>query len=243
MRGRREFLTTVSDTRVRDSVAHSGVGHDRAVPAVVVAAMLLAGCVTERTKPGPVTVREGALAGAVPAASQRAERGSAAVVAAERAAERPPAPAAARATPAAVVRTPPAGSAAAPPAHRPLAAGRTLEDVARERFLEATTTIDAEKATITVPARYAAEATLSGTTTREDGPGRRVAEGVAVLSLRRLTVRARRIVLVARDDGGSDVQISARGNVVLKSDQPASVVEETGLRSLLLTNDGYVPLR
>jgi hypothetical protein len=37
--------------------------------------------------------------------------------------------------------------------------------------------------------------------------------------------------------------VSARGDVSFRSDQAASVVEERGLRSLLLRNDGYVPLR
>jgi hypothetical protein len=207
-----------------------------------VVALALAGCVRERTKAGPVRIPEGALAGAVREGGRAGTRAQVVAVAKPAA----PAPAAAPApvaAPAAVVRSPPAGDAA-PAAHRPLAAGKTLEEVAREKFLSAATTIDAEKATVTVPAALAAEASLRGTTVREDGgPNRRVAEGVAVLTLRRLTVKARRIVLVARDDGKDDVQVSARGNASLESDQPASVVHESGLKALLLTNDGYVPLR
>jgi hypothetical protein len=191
----------------------------------IVAAMALAGCVTERTKGELVRVPEGALAGAVPAGARG--RSTAAVVPVVR-------PARAAAPP----QTPPP-----PPAHRPLAAGRTLEEAARETFLESATTIEAEKATVTVPASYAGEASLLGTVVKEEGPGRRVAEGVATLTLRRLKVSARRIVLVAREGAGGDVQITARGGVRLRSDQPASVIEETGLRSLILTNDGSVPLR
>ncbi len=44
-------------------------------------------------------------------------------------------------------------------------------------------------------------------------------------------------------EGAPDLQLSARGNVSLRSDQPASVIDETGLQSLLLRNDGYTPLR
>ena len=189
--------------------------------------MALGGCVTERTKGEMVRVPEGALAGA-------RGQSAAGVVPVSRVVR---AAAAAQPMPTAAVTPPP------PPAHRPLAAGRTLEEAARETFLESATTIDAEKATVTVPAAYAAEASLQGTVVKEEGPGRRVAEGVATLTLRRLTVRARRIVFVAREGAGGDVQITARGGVTLRSDQPASVIEETGLRSLILTNDGYVPLR
>jgi hypothetical protein len=237
-------------TRVAADLSPSQVRGKGGVVVGLAAALAMGGCVTERTKPGPVRIPEGALSGAPPAASPGRRRVRPGIVPVERATRPADATAYAAAAaapsqtsaPDAVVRSVPAAQAA-PPAHRPLAAGRTLEDVAREKFLEATTNIDAEKATVTVPAGYAAEARLSGTTLKEDDPKRRIAEGVAVLTRRRLTIRARRIVLVARDDGSQDVQIAARGNVVLESDQPASVVKESGLRSLLLTNDGYLPLR
>ena len=210
-------------------------------------AAALAGCVTERTKAEPVRIREGALAGAVPAGSRGSGRGTASVVPVGKAV-RPavgaaaPAAAPAASAPVGVVRTVAAG-AAAPPAPRPRPAGRSLGDVAREKFLSSATTIDAEKATVTLPPDLAAEARLEGTTVTSESPTRRVAAGVAVLTLRRLTVRARRLVLSTREDGASDVQVSARGNASLRSDQPASVLEESGLKALLLTNDGYMPLR
>ena len=64
-----------------------------------------------------------------------------------------------------------------------------------------------------------------------------------MLTVRNLTVRARRVTLVLRPEAGADFQVSARGAASLHSDQPSSLLEETGLRSLLLKNDGYVPLR
>ena len=209
----------------------------------------MGGCVTERTKGEPVRIPEGALSGAVPAGSRSPGRRTTGVVAVEQparaavpAAAQGPTPAAPPAAGPGVVRAVAAGGAA-PPAHRPLAAGRTLEDVAREKFLVAATTIDAEKVTVTLPPDLAAEARLEGTTVTAESPMRRVAEGVAVLTLRRLTIRARRLVLSTREDGSRDVQVSARGNASLTSDQPASVVEEHALKALLLTNDGYMPLR
>ena len=42
--------------------------------------------------------------------------------------------------------------------------------------------------------------------------------------------------------GGEHV-VSARGSVTFRSDQPSSVLTEAGLRTLLLKNDKYVPLR
>jgi hypothetical protein len=94
-----------------------------------------------------------------------------------------------------------------------------------------------------VPPALAREATLTGAQVVEEGPGRRVATGNAVLTLRRLTVRAARLTLVARDDGAPDVSLSARGRVSFHADLPASVIDERDLKSLLLRNDGYTPLR
>ncbi len=115
----------------------------------------------------------------------------------------------------------------APPAHRPLPAGETLEDRARTKFLASTTDVSADRATLYVPRAYAGEVSR---------------EGATVVRLRRLTVRAGQLNVVVRDDN-PDLQLSARGGVSFRSDQPASVIEETGLRSLLLKNDGYTPLR
>jgi hypothetical protein len=131
---------------------------------------------------------------------------------------------------------------AAPAAHRAIAATTSLEDVAREKFLVATTTIAAQRATLYVPAAYAAEISLTGATVSDDAPGRRTATGTGVVTLRRLTVKAAQVTVVVRD-GNPDVQLTARGDVSLHSDQPASVLDETGLRSLFLKNDGYTPFR
>jgi len=132
--------------------------------------------------------------------------------------------------------------AAAPPAHRPIAATTSLEEVAREKFLVATTTVAAQRATLYVPAAYAAEVSLAGATVTDDAPGRRTATGSGVATLRRLTVRAGQVTVVVRE-GNPDVQLTARGDVSLRSDQPASLLDEAGLRGLFLKNDGYTPLR
>ena len=218
------------------------------------AALALAGCVHERGK-ALVTVPAGAMAQgpAGPASVPPRER-----EAFRRAADRsatlvsasvdgwdplPPRGESADASVAALPREAPVKTSAAPRAHARLAPGASLEQRARETFLDAETTIDAESATVYLPPAYASEASLAGAAVTEDQAGRRTADGSAALTVRRLTVRARRVTLVIRSDGLADVQVTARGAVSLRSDQPASVVEETGLRSLFLRNDGYVPLR
>ena len=118
-------------------------------------------------------------------------------------------------------------SSSAPLAHRPLAGGRSLEQRAREVCLDCETLVEADKATLYVAPALAAEARLEG----------------RVLTLRRLTIRAQTLKLVARTDGRGDVSISARGSVRFRSDRPASIIDEEGLKSLLVTNDGYTPLR
>jgi hypothetical protein len=103
----------------------------------------------------------------------------------------------------------------------------TLEQRQRETFLRCTTTIRAAKATMFVPPRYVAEAVVS--------QGR--------LTLRHLTIEAPQVKLVARTDGSDDISISARGDVSFHADRPASVIAESGLKTLLVRNDGYTPLR
>lgn len=141
----------------------------------------------------------------------------------------PAAPPAARAKePAVRVDPAPVKTSSAPPAHEAVADVATLQRRQRETFLTCTTTIRAEKATLFVPPRYAAEAVLDGTSR---------------LTLRRLTIEARQVKLVLRTDGSDDVSISARGEVSFHADRPASVIAETGLKALLVRNDGYTPLR
>jgi hypothetical protein len=203
---------------------------------VLALAVALAGCVTERSKAvpsiaGPVLSRGGggdggSWAGQAPVATAAAHRSASPAEA-----PRLRGPAERRAAPVSYA------------AHRPLPVGASLEERARERFLGSETTVVAREATVYVPERYAREASLRGASVEEKGPGRRVAVGDAVLTLRRLTVRAASVTFVVRRDGKDDVQLSARGEVSFRSDQPASVLEESGLRGLLLRNDAHTPLR
>lgn len=144
-------------------------------------------------------------------------------------------------TPSVQASAPSVKTSAAPPAHRPIPAGESLAERARSKFLTATTEVNATRATLYVPRELAGEVALNGENVAEEGAGRRTASGRAVVRLRRLTLSASRVTVVVRD-AGSDVQLSARGDVSMRSDQPASVIEESGLRSLLLLNDGYTPL-
>ena len=153
----------------------------------------------------------------------------------------PPTRAPANAAPAAAP-PPPVVRAAAPPAHRPIAATTSLADVAREKFLASVTEVGAQRATLYVPAAYAAEVSLTGATVSDDAPGRRTATGSAVATLRHLTVRGAQVTVVVRE-GDPDLQLTARGDVSLRSDPPASALDETGLKALFLKNDGYTPLR
>ena len=61
--------------------------------------------------------------------------------------------------------------------------------------------------------------------------------------MRRLLVRAERVTLVLRPAGEDDVQSPPAGGVSFHSSQPKAVLFESDLKSLLLTNDSYVPLR
>src|SRR5207247_813767 len=132
---------------------------------------------------------------------------------------------------------------APPPSHRPLPASVSLEALAREKFLNAETTVTAATATVYVPTAYAGEAALTGDATTPDAAGRRTATGDATLVLRRLTVRAARVTLVIRPAGEDDLQLTARGRVSFRSSQPGLAIDERDLASLFLRNDGYTPLR
>lgn len=126
------------------------------------------------------------------------------------------------------VASPTVKRSVAPVAHERVSDLETLERRRRETFLDAITFVRADKATVFVPPRYAAEAIVEGTTR---------------LTLRRLTVEGLDVRLVLRTDGADDVSLSARGRVTFRADLAASVLEETGLRTLLLRNDQHVPLR
>jgi hypothetical protein len=132
--------------------------------------------------------------------------------------------------------TPEPPARAAPPA-------KSLEQVARERFLDHPTRVRAQSVTFYCPPAYAAEVRLTGATVNDPAPGRRVAEGNARLLCRELTLEGERIVLMVRGDGSTDVQVMARGGVSFVTDQKGQVMHEDGIRSLILTNDQIVPLR
>lgn len=120
--------------------------------------------------------------------------------------------------------------------------GKPLAQVARERFLDHPTEIEAEQVTLYAPPEILAEGLLTGADLSEPSPGRRIAVGDARLALRELTLRAERLTLRARA-GSPDIQITARGNVRFVSRQRDQVVREQGLKSLILTNDQLLPLR
>jgi hypothetical protein len=160
-------------------------------------------------------------------------------------------------TPLAASRTPPPAPPApgAPPLPIPVARGtgevakkgappvKSIEAMARERFLDHPTEVRADALTLVLPARLLAEARLTGAEVTEPGPGRRVAAGGARLICRELTLVGERITVRTRSDGSEDVQITARGNVDFVSRRAEHVVREQGLRTLIVTNDALTPLR
>ncbi len=128
---------------------------------------------------------------------------------------------------------------AAPQGTRPT---KPAAEVARERFLDHPTEIQAEQITLYAPPEILAEGRLTGANLSEAGPGRRVAVGEARLALRELTLRAQRITLRTRS-GSPDIQITARGGVEFVSRQRDQVLREQALKGLILTNDQLTPLR
>lgn len=120
---------------------------------------------------------------------------------------------------------------------------RSADQLAREHFLDYPTRVRAAKVTFYCPPDYAAEVRLSGAATEDLGGGSRRAQGGARLLLRELTLEAERITLKVRRDGVPDLQLLARGGVQFVSEVRGNVMRETGLRSLMITNDRIVPLR
>jgi hypothetical protein len=120
---------------------------------------------------------------------------------------------------------------------------KSVEAVARERFLDHPTEVRADAITLTVPARLLAEVRLTGAEVTEPQAGRRVADGGARLVCRELTLVGERITLRTRLGGTEDVQITARGDVSFVSRQADQVLREQGVRTLLITNDALTPLR
>jgi hypothetical protein len=120
---------------------------------------------------------------------------------------------------------------------------KPLALLARERYLDHPTRVRAAQITFRCPASYLPEIRTTASASRPESPTRRVLEGGARLTCRELTLEADVLVLHLREDGLTDVQVSARGDVSFVSDQAGRLFREQGIRSLLLTNDRMVPLR
>lgn len=120
---------------------------------------------------------------------------------------------------------------------------KSLEDTARERFLDHPTEVRADSLTLVLPARLVAEVRLTGSEVTEPGAGRRIAVGAARLTCRELTLVGDKITLRTRPPGSEDVQITARGGVSFVSRQRDQVLREEGVQTLLVTNDAVTPLR
>ena len=119
-------------------------------------------------------------------------------------------------------------------------ASKSAARLAREHFLDYPTTISAKSITLYCPRAYVGEVRLHGEERPRVGE-KRVVIGEASLTCRELTLRARRIAWIVRDD--PDIQIAARGSVQFVSKVGEQVVRENGIRSLLITNDKLTPLR
>lgn len=123
------------------------------------------------------------------------------------------------------------------------AARQPLASRARQRFLDNPTLIRAGGITFYCPREQLPDVRLTGDRVTDPRPGRRIARGRARLTCRELTLESDRITLVVRDDGISDVQITATRGADFVSTQGGSVIREEGVRSLVITNDRMVPLR
>jgi len=115
--------------------------------------------------------------------------------------------------------------------------------LARDHFLDYPTRIAAARITLHVPAVLAARARLTGGQVDGASGSRQRAVGGARLTLGELTLEADRITLRPRTDGRPDLQVMARGGVELVANVRGNILRESGLRSLLITNDQVVPLR
>ncbi len=136
---------------------------------------------------------------------------------------------------------PPKRRAATPRRASGKPATKSAARLAREHFLDYPTTIKATRITLYCPPAYAHEATLRGDE-RPRIAGKRIVTGDAELRCRELTLKARRIALIVREDE-PDLQIAARGDVHFVSQVGGQMVRENGIRSLLITNDKMTPLR
>jgi hypothetical protein len=129
------------------------------------------------------------------------------------------------------------------PAPRGVPAGRSLEQIARERHLDNPTLIRGAKLTFYCPPAYLAEVRLTGTEVDDPSPLRRVALGRARLVCRELTLEGDRIVLKKGKPGDLDVRITARGGVDFVTEQRGQVLRHENLRILVIKNDSLKPMR
>ena len=129
------------------------------------------------------------------------------------------------------------------PRERGTPPAKTPEDLARERFLDHPTRIQAGTITFYCPRRFAAEVRMQGQEVTDPKPGRRIAVGDARLVCRELTLGAERVVLRIQDEPDAAVQVTARGDVSFVTDQRGQVLRHDHVRILVITNDGVTPLR
>ncbi len=137
----------------------------------------------------------------------------------------------------------PTRRAAKPARERGKKTGKTVEQLARDHFLDFPTRVVARRITFYCPSIYASEVRLTGDSVDRSRPRSHRADGNARLILRELTLEAERLTFKVRNPDDKDLQITARGNVQFASRVRQNVHREEGLKSLLITNDQTVPLR
>jgi hypothetical protein len=132
-------------------------------------------------------------------------------------------------------------TAAPPPPGTP--PSKSAAGLARDRYVDHPTHVRAQRITFRCPANLAGE--VRGTAERvvDEPGGRRRYLGRARVLCRELTLEADELILQVRGPDESDLQVTARGDVAFVSAHRDNVVEEKGLRSLLITNDRHIPLR
>ena len=116
-------------------------------------------------------------------------------------------------------------------------------DKRRTHYLRNTTDVVGHTITLHVPAAYARRIRwLAGTPQTLPTGGQR-AEGGAELRLTNLTLKGGRITVYIRPDPDGSIQITSRGDAGFASRVQNRLVRESGLRTLLITNDRVMPLR
>jgi hypothetical protein len=122
-------------------------------------------------------------------------------------------------------------------------AGKDTAQLARDHYLDYPTHIQAERLTFACPRSYTGRVHLTGDHVDRSRPERVQVQGHARLVLGELTLEGERITWRVQPEGKLDIQILARGDVHLVSEVRGNVSRETGIRSLVITNDQVIPLR